>query len=162
MQQQIDLSGLHDIIEPVRPAFFPPAPGWWIVLIGGILVLLAAVFAGVHFYLSPLQYALRELKKSRRRSSSSVQLAKEASKLMKRAAIFRFGAQKVAALSDTAWSRFLFLQSRGKIAKDVLKFIAFSTYLPDNEMNQVSKAKVYFAARKLLKYILKGKNHERH
>lgn len=159
---QPDLSGLHDIIEPIQPSFFPPAPGWWLVLIATLIALLISIFGVMHHYFSPLPYALRELKKSHRRTRSAAALAGEVTKLLKRAAILRFGSQKVAALSDTAWVRFLFLQSRGKISKETLKFIAFSTYLPDNDHTPMSKKKVYRAAQKLLKYILKGKKHEHH
>lgn len=161
MTSTIDLSGLRDIIEPIRPDFFPPAIGWWIVILGGILIILMLIFFGIHHYYAPLPYALRELKKHRS-ESTPVSFAKEASKLLKRAAILKFGAEKVATLSDDTWYRFLSAQAHQKITSKVIKLIAFSAYLPDNKSQDVSPQHIYEATRLLLKNILKDKKNECH
>ena len=154
---QIDLSGLKDIIVPIKPDFFPPAIGWWIVIICILVGVLLIVGYGIHCYFSPLSYAMRELKKDYHQEKQPVRFAKNVSKLLKRAAILKYGIEKVGALSDDMWGRFLSLQSHGKIASDIIKFIAFSTYLPDNQKQSVSNKKIYEAARVLLQNILKDK-----
>ena len=154
---QIDLSGLKDIIVPIKPDFFPPAIGWWIVMIGGLIVFLIMVGLWVHHYFSPLSYALRELKKDYHQGKKSTRFAKNVSKLLKRAAILKYGREKVAALSDEIWMRFLSGQAHGKIVPETIKFIAYSSYLPDNQKKMVSDKMIYDAAKILLKNILKDK-----
>ena len=157
MERQIDLSGLRDIVEPIKPDFFPPAIGWWIVIVGGIICFLILIGVWVHHYFSPLSYALRELKKDYRQGQKPVRFAKNVSKLLKRAAILKYGRERVAALSDETWMRFLSGQSHGKIEIDIINFIAFSTYLPDNQEQKVSDKMIYDATKILLKNILKDK-----
>ena len=157
MEQQIDLSGLKDIIEPIKPDFFPPAIGWWIVMVGGIICLLILIGLWVHCYFKPLSYALRELKKDYHQGQNPVRFAKNVSKLLKRAAILKYGRERVAALSDEMWMRFLSGQSHGKIDVEIIKFISFSTYLPDNKIQKVSDKMIYDATIILLKNILKDK-----
>lgn len=161
MTPQIDLSGLKDIIIPTKPDIFPPAIGWWIVGLAGIILVLLGTWLFIHYYFAPLPYALRELKKHRS-AQSSVILAKEVSKLLKRAAILKFGATKIATLSDETWIRFLSAHAHAKIAPDIIKMIAYSSYLPDNKKSDISAHKIYIAARYLLKNILKDKKHECH
>lgn len=159
---QIDLSGLKDIIIPVKPDVFPLAIGWWIVILGGIIVLLTGIGLFLHHYFSPLTYAYRELDKLKKRHKTQTQLAKEISKLLKRAAILRFSAEKVASLCDETWERFLSAEAHAKITPDVIKFIAYATYLPDNEKSTIKISALYKAGRLLLKNILKDKNHDYH
>ncbi|MBR5129647.1 MAG: DUF4381 domain-containing protein [Alphaproteobacteria bacterium] len=155
--EQIDLSGLKDIVVPVKPDFFPLAIGWWIVIIAVIILILVLIGFWVHYYFSPLSYALRELKKDYHHIKKKGCFAKSVSKLLKRASILKYGREKVASLSDEMWMRFLSQQSHGKIKLDVIKFIAFSSYLPDNQTQVVSDKKIYDAAKILVKNILKDK-----
>lgn len=155
MEHQIDLSGLRDIIEPIKPDFFPPAIGWWIVMVGALICFLILIGLWVHYYFSPLSYAVRELKKDYRQRHKPAQFAKNVSKLLKRAAILKYGRERVAALSDEMWMRFLSGQSHGKTQLEIIKFIAFSTYLPDNKTQKVSDKMIYDATIILLKNILK-------
>lgn len=157
MTMPVDLSGLKDIVVPTEPAFFPPAIGWWIVMIGILVLLLSIIGYGVHYYFLPLSYALRELKTDYRKKGKNIYFAKSVCKLLKRAAILKYGAEKVGHLSDEMWYRFLSQQSHGKIEQGVIKFIAFSPYLPDNKKQLVSDKMIYNAAKELLPHILKDK-----
>lgn len=160
MTGQIDLSGLKDIVMPIKPDWFPPAIGWWWLALLAVITLLGIISIWLHMHFSPLKYALRELKQKRHKTKSPIHFAKEVSLLTKRAAIFRFGAQKVAGLSDEAWARFLSMHAFGKIEADLINFIAFSAYLPDNGKQRFKMADVYYAGRLLIRNTLKGKTHE--
>lgn len=161
MTPQIDLSGLKDIILPAKPPVWPLAVGWWIVIVIGLILILGFISIFVHHYFSPLSYAQRELKKLKKQNDSAAKLAKEVSKLLKRAAILRFSAEKVAALSDEMWERFLLAHAHSKIDPTVIKFIAYSTYLPDNKSTSVTAQAVYKATHLLLNNILKDKKNDR-
>ena len=160
MMDQVDLSGLKDIVSPIKPDWFPPAIGWWWLLMAGIVLILGIVYVWVHVYFSPLKYALRELKRQQYQTKTPVCFAKEVSLLIKRVAILRFGSSKVASLTDEAWTRFLSMHAFGKIDGDLIKFIAFSAYLPDNGKQQFKKADIYHAGRLLIRNTLRGKAHE--
>ena len=100
--------GLRDIRPPAEPAFWPPAPGWWV-----LLALLAAslVAAGAR------AWRAHRVRARRRRIlaaldgiSHQVQgpaLAAEVSALLKRVALARFPRGEVAPLTGPAWLAFL-------------------------------------------------------
>jgi hypothetical protein len=102
---------LRDIHLPAPPPLWPPAPGWWIVA-GLLLVLLAWLTAR----------AARHYRTRRRRrivlaelASLEQQLASQGtpdalarmSALLRRVALMRFPREQVAALTGSAWLRFL-------------------------------------------------------
>ena len=92
--------------------WWPPAPGWWLLSLGGLIV--AAVLvrrmrkryaAG---YAPVRKAALRELGELEDRSDLDDSLfAEQISALLKRAAIVRYGEQQPAGLSGEAWLSFL-------------------------------------------------------
>jgi hypothetical protein len=97
-------------IRGIDPApWWPPAPGWWLLL---VLVLLTAVLIWVFFRwrrLYPLgrwQHDARRhllaLRKRMRREPAK-QVASELSELLRRIAIARCGRENTAALTDEAW-----------------------------------------------------------
>ena len=102
---------LRDIHLPGAAPFWPPAPGWWVV---AALVVLLIGWASV------VAWRRRERARARRRlldalaalqadfarERSSEHLARVA-RLMRRIALSRFPRERVAALTGTAWLRFL-------------------------------------------------------
>ena len=100
------LSELRDVIYPVDPGFWPPAIGWWIVLILVILCLIGAV------YLFRLVYLRMTESSFVKEVDALVQLQPreavvELSILMRRIAITRFPRNSVAGLSGEDWLQFL-------------------------------------------------------
>ena len=99
---------LRDIRPPAEPAFWPPAPGWWV-----LLALLAASLAAA----GARAWRAYRARARRRRIlaaldgiSHQVQgpaLAAEVSALLKRVALARFPRGEVAPLTGPAWLAFL-------------------------------------------------------
>jgi hypothetical protein len=106
--QSAEALNLRDIHAPADPAFWPPAPGWW--LVGGLILILLVLVAvkGLkawrrqrrrHRVLNQLQ-ALSTL-------GSGPELAARVSELLKRLALSSFPRREVACLSGRAWLAFL-------------------------------------------------------
>ena len=101
-----DLSQLRDIHLPAPVSWWPPAPGWW------VLLLLALIAAGLVylFYLHRHRnrwrhIALAELEHLR--GETPDRLLPELSMLLRRVAISRFPRHDVASLTGDAWLAFL-------------------------------------------------------
>ena len=92
-----DLSQLRDIHLPAAVSWWPPAPGWWGVL---VLVLIAAGLAYVF-------YARRRRNLWRAKALAELARLRDLSVLLRRVAISRFPRHDVAALTGEAWLAFL-------------------------------------------------------
>jgi len=106
------LAGLREYHLPEVPSWWPPGPGWWVLL----AILFLGVTAGAWWYSRHLsrqaatRQALRELSELRERSSREGQSAaclRELSRLLRRYAMSRYPHHEVAALTGEAWLRFL-------------------------------------------------------
>ena len=101
----IGLDRLHDIV-PLPPApWWPPAPGWYVALgVGGVLLLWAGVKLAVAWRRDRYRRAaLAELSQMRTSSDVPARL----SELLKRAALATYPRGEVAELSGQAWLEFL-------------------------------------------------------
>jgi hypothetical protein len=101
-----DLSQLRDIHVPAPVSWWPPAPGWWALLV----VLLIAIGLGYMLYRRRRRNlwrggALAEL--ARLRDAAPERQLREVSVLLRRVAISRFPRHDVAALTGEAWLAFL-------------------------------------------------------
>ena len=101
------LSQLAPDRAPPPPGWWPPAPGWWALL---VLVVALAVVALV-WWRNPRRRlrraALVELRRIRARESDVIRAAQAIQNLLRRYALARFGADRVARLHGDAWLRFL-------------------------------------------------------
>lgn len=103
---------LEDIVLPATISWWPPAPGWWILTIFCLVLLVA--LAGLlrrRWYARAYQrQALNELKQYQQQYQQHQDLAalcRDINRLLKRVAIARFGKAAVAHLSGNAWLDFL-------------------------------------------------------
>jgi len=102
---------LKDIHTPALPEFWPPAPGWWLVAILTISLLIWGGFALRHY---------RQLRRQRQQvlalltqleeefdPSQAAHHLGELSILLRRVALTRYPRQQVAALTGSEWLKFL-------------------------------------------------------
>ena len=100
------LSNLRDVILPADPGFWPPAFGWWLLLVAIIVVLIGAVVLARALYLrirarTPVDEfdALVKLQPHQAITQLSI--------LMRRVAIANYSRPAVAGLCGEAWLKFL-------------------------------------------------------
>ncbi|ODT16551.1 MAG: hypothetical protein ABS35_27990 [Kaistia sp. SCN 65-12] len=100
MSDPADLSNLRDIVVPPEVALWPPAPGWWILLAGGIAM--AAIFASM--------IVARYRRNAYRRAALAALDGADAgdiSTVLKRAALAAWPRTEVASLTGADWLAFL-------------------------------------------------------
>ena len=108
MNARDPLSQLRDIHLPEPVSWWPPAPGWWLV----VFIALAAL-VWLCFFLHRLSVKNRYRKVALKMLSqletqdNSLDSLEEISVLLRRVAIQTFGREKVAALAGDAWLAFL-------------------------------------------------------
>lgn len=107
MNDKASLQNLNDIVEPAAAAWWPPAPGWY-VLAAILLVLLCwqAFRSWRRWRLNAYRrQALAEL--STIRTECDETRLREVPGLLKRSALSVWPRESVASLSGAAWHRFL-------------------------------------------------------
>lgn len=153
-----DLSGLKDVILGQKPSIFPLATGWWILItISFIVIICGIILCKRHFFPSPYFYTIKEIDSLKKRKLSTVQIAKELSKILKRVAILKFGREETANLSNAEWAKFLKEKSKKKVPEDIAELIAKATFLPPEKDVAISSKSLYTYAKNWVKTVLKGK-----
>ncbi len=108
MSDPADLSNLRDIVVPPEVALWPPAPGWWILLAGGIAMV--AIFAGM---------IVARYRRNAYRRAALVALdtadAGDISTILKRAALAAWPRAEVASLTGADWLAFLDRTARSDV-----------------------------------------------
>ncbi len=127
---QIDLSGLRDIHLPIKPDFWPLAWGWW-ALLGGIILAIIAIIVFLRFWRNlPEVYALRKLNKITADKKDDLEYLKAVSTLLKRVAIAVYGRTQIALLSDQTWQDFLLQAAPETLTEKQAHQLAFAIYEP--------------------------------
>lgn len=106
------LAQLRDIHVPRFLGFWPPAVGWYLLLLLTLLILVGAWFGWRSYQrrIAPRQEALGKLAKLKQlyaRDADPVAIAIELSMLLRRAALAKYPRLQVASLRDNAWLKFL-------------------------------------------------------
>ena len=108
MTPQADpLAALKPIHLPPEPSWFPPAPGWWLLLLAILLSLAAAAYLWRRRQqrLAPLKQALSELEQLQTQHQG-LELLQALNQLLRRAARQAHG-PAAASLGVKAWTDFL-------------------------------------------------------
>ena len=130
------LENLRDLATPAPVAFWPPAPGAWIVL-AGLLAMLALVLRDArrrHRANAYRRAALAELDALAASPRPDARAVERVSEVMKRAALVAFPREQVAPLSGARWADFLAGSGRGKLDAPALRRLLCEAYgAPDPE-----------------------------
>jgi len=126
-----ELRRLH-LPEPI--GFWPPALGWWALAGFVVVAVVVAAFVVVRRRRSLGRHALREVSRVASAGADVQDTAAALSELMRRVAIQRFGAERVAALHGEEWQWFLVdsgpPRRRRAIDADAGRLLALAAYAP--------------------------------
>lgn len=126
------LANLRDIRLPEAVAFWPPAPGWW-MLAGLVLAFLLIAAAMEWRRRQTLAYRVardwRAMARDTRRFADTRALAAEGALLMRRVLVSTPRAPQAASLTGQAWQDFLSSGKNG-LPAEIGAFVALAPYLP--------------------------------
>ena len=107
--EQDPLSQLRDIHLPETGGFWPPAPGWWVLLILALLALTAVIVLIRRRQRKNrwLRIARKELDQLARSRSASPQWFAQLNALLKQCARKRYPIERPEAMSGPRWADFL-------------------------------------------------------
>ena len=101
------LDRLHDVVTPPPAPWWPPAPGWYVVLgVGSLLLAWAAAKLALAWWRDRYRRAAVAELDALRADATPAFLAR-LSELLKRTALATYPREQVAALSGGAWLAFL-------------------------------------------------------
>lgn len=117
MDNKAVLAQLKDIHLPEAISWWPPAPGWWVIMLSlavlsGWLVWRSWVWWQA---LKPKRQALEILDQIEKKAKKNVpahEICAQVSQLLRRVALTYYPAESVAGLKDDAWIEFLNQHSR--------------------------------------------------
>ncbi len=116
------LANLRDIVTPPPVPWWPPAPGWWLVLM--LLALFAALMA-LRGWRRWRANAYRRIALRALRQADSVASVAE---ILKRAALMAAPRTRVAALSGSAWVKWLTRTGRRTVPPAVRQILTTGIY----------------------------------
>ena len=134
---EASLDNLHDIIVPEAVGFFPPAPGWNIILLLLLALLFHTLVKAYMRYKRSLyrREALKELDTYRQHSKEN---ASSLLMLAKRVAMAAYGREVIAKLYDDAWWDFMEKHSKAKVGsetrEDIAKLLYDASYTMNSEL----------------------------
>jgi hypothetical protein len=96
-----ELANLRDLALPPPVAWWPPAPGWWVLGAGLLTCVLLLILRAV------LRYLANAYRREAARALRDPAAAPAIAAVLKRAALASYPRADVAGLTGTAWSAFL-------------------------------------------------------
>ena len=128
---------LRDIHLPEPVSWWPPAPGWWLLLIAGIVIIASLlVYRWIRNSRLLKRTVVAELNRVRARYQENhdpVELVKSLSTLMRRASISFYPRSTAASLTGNDWLKYLDSTSQRKdFEHGSGRILASAPYLPAN------------------------------
>lgn len=129
------LERLHDIVEPAAVSlFWPPAPGWWVVLGLCFIVVTITVWKALHRYSRNAyrRYALRLLGNAGDAHAVNV--------ILKRVALATYPRHEVARLAGKAWTEWLSAHGPDSVSGDSARVLTSGLHQPmDGELDSLRR-----------------------
>ncbi len=121
------LAALRPLHAPAPVSWWPPAPGWWVLLL--FAVILITMIYGYRKRTAPQRTALYELKQLSIHIDTIEQPAAALNQLLKRYALICWPAKEVAALSGQDWLVFLDANGgNGKFSRGPGQLLLYGPY----------------------------------
>ena len=136
-----DALQIRDVHLPVNPEFWPPAPGWWVLAVTVLVLLLWITTRLLRLWRrSRLQKEILASLDELQRQYSDEQIPHflaEVSILLRRVALMKFPRQQVAALTGKGWLSFLDQHGGdGQYSNGVGSVLAAGPYTRHSEVDQ--------------------------
>jgi len=118
MTAELDLAArLRDVHPPADPPWWPPAPGWWILLAIGLVLLAVAIRYSIPRWRRwrmrrGFLAALEAIAQRHRSGAPETATAGEVSQLLRRAVLQRYPESGAASLVGEGWIAFLAARDR--------------------------------------------------
>ena len=125
---QDNLPELRDIHLPFGVSMFPPAVGWWVILLGIILIFVAAELFVILRKKSKKRFALKLLNKID--ANNIVLAAKDMSEILRRICVFKY--KEAAALTGNDWVKFLNSKGGGRLIGKTAQLLINAPYIAKN------------------------------
>ena len=156
MNTQIDLTPLKGLHMMEQPIWWPPAYGWWVVLLS-VAFMLGFVFLLRRWWQNrPVVYAMHELQKIQK-VPKDIDYLRALSNLMKRVAILIYGREEIAPLTEDKWQQFLVKTVPHNFSEREAKQIALSPYVTVFKA-AIKREKLERQTEKWIQVVLKNKN----
>lgn len=123
-----NLPELRDIHLPDGVSAFPPAYGWWIILLVALSIVAAVKLIKIAKIKSKKLYALRLLKAADK--SSPIKAAAYISEILRRICVYKY--PEALSLNGNEWIDFIHLHSKNKMSAKTAKLLLNAPYMPCN------------------------------
>ncbi len=146
---KLDLSELKDIHIPIKPDILPLSWGWWLLIWIGFIFILFSIYLIYKYLTHPKIYALKELKRIEKLENRY--FLKEINSLLRRIAIYKYGAKNAASLYGEEWLSFLNQTQKASFSKRFLELLEKNMYASKSDLSNQDKKEILDIARKWIR-----------
>lgn len=140
MTDSQQLSKLHDIQLPAPISWWPMAPGWYLLILLGLLLIAFLFYRTRRHYLHGLAkrqalQLIENLEQENQRERNSQLSSMKVSELLRRVALVYFPREEVASLQGEAWLAFLSKNSKGIDFSELRPYLLELPYQPAKDID---------------------------
>ena len=131
------LDRLHDLSAPPEVPWWPPAPGWYVVL--GLAVLLALTLGFRRWS----RWRANAYRRAAMRELSTLESGPEIATLLRRTALAIVPRERVASMHGTEWLDWLSAQARDPMPDEVRRQLTGGIYAPPGAPQAIDSLRTY-------------------
>lgn len=132
-----NLDRLHDMVEPPPVAWWPVAPGWWVLL---VLVVAGALWGAVRCW---QRWRANAYRRQALRELDAAQTPAEIAELLRRTALAAAPREDVACLTGERWADWLAASTSAAMPASVREQLARAIYVPGPATTQPELIRQY-------------------